>query len=62
MRDHKERRKAAGMPSASLEDNGRTVSLMDRRKRHERRIGNLGVDELQLMLSEMPSPTTKKPS
>ena len=62
MRNHKERRKAASTPSASLEENGRTASLMDRRKQHDRRIGNLGVDELQLMLSEMPSPTTKKPS
>ena len=62
MRNHKERRKAEGIPSVSLEDNGRTTSLVDRRKQRDRRIENLGADELQLMFSEMPSPTTKKPS
>jgi hypothetical protein len=62
MRDRKERRKAVDTPLSPLEDNGRTSSFMERRKHHDRRLENLDVEERQLMFSEMPSPTPKKPS
>ena len=46
MRSHKERRKAEGMPSSvSLEDNGRTSSIVDRGKQHDRRIGSRPSEE-----------------
>jgi hypothetical protein len=62
MRSHKERRKTVDAPTSPVEDNGRATLLKERRKDHDRRIENLDVDERQLMLSEMPAPTTKKPS
>ncbi len=62
MRNHKDRRKTGDAPISPCEDNGRATLLRDRRKDHDRRIENLDIDERQLMLSEMPAPTIKKPS
>jgi len=58
MRSRKDRRGTDSIASFPLEDNDRERVFNERRKPGERRIENLAEDERQLLLSEMPAPTS----
>jgi hypothetical protein len=58
MRNSKDRRGADAIASFPLEDNDRERVFAERRKHGERRIDNLAEEERQLLLSEMPAPTS----
>jgi hypothetical protein len=60
MRHQKDRRTPQATSLFPFRDNA-DVSQRERRKTGERRIENLDAEERQLMLSEMPSPTRRKP-
>ncbi len=62
MRSRKNRRRNPDSFRSSLENNGSTTVAGERRKLRDRRIENLDDDERQLMFSEMPSPTRRKPT
>ena len=58
MRHSKDRRGRNLIASLPLEDNDRERVLAERRKQGERRIDNLEDEERQLLLSEMPAPSS----
>jgi hypothetical protein len=60
MRHQKDRRAPQATSLFPFRDNA-DVSQHERRKTDERRMENLDAEERQLMLSEMPSPTRRKP-
>jgi len=60
MRDVKDRRSPRASALFPFKDNT-DVSQNERRKTSERRMENLDAEERQLMLSEMPAPTWRKP-
>ena len=60
MRHLKDRRVPQATSLFPFRDNT-DVSQRERRKTGERRMENLDAEERQLMLSEMPSPTRRKP-
>ncbi len=60
MRHQKDRRAPQATSLFPFRDNA-DVSQHERRKTDERRMENLDAEERQLMLSEMPSPTQRKP-
>jgi len=59
MRHKKDRRAPQATSLFPFRENG--TSQNERRKTSERRMENLDAEERQLMLSEMPSPTRRKP-
>ena len=61
MRSTKDRRDSTADAIFTLEDSNHEVILEDRRRKKERRLENLDMDERQLLLSEMPSPSSIKP-
>jgi hypothetical protein len=61
MRSTKDRRDSTADAIFPLEDSNHEVILEDRRRKKERRLENLDMDERQLLLSEMPSPSSIKP-
>jgi hypothetical protein len=62
MKQRTDRRKASKEPEDAYEDNGRGQFARERRKRRDRRMENLDLEERQLLLSEMPWLTlTKRP-
>jgi hypothetical protein len=60
MRHSKDRRAPDSLASCPLEDNDREKVYSERRKQGERRIDNMEEEERQLLLSEMPAPTSRK--
>jgi hypothetical protein len=58
MRHLKDRRGADLFASFPLENNDRERVVKERRKHGERRIDNLADEERQLLLSEMPAPSS----
>lgn len=61
MRSTKDRRGNAGDPAFPLEDSDNELVMEDRRKKKERRLEKLELEERQLLLSEMPWLTGRKP-
>ena len=61
MRSTKDRRDSTAEAVFPLEDSNHEVVVEERRSNKERRLENLDMDELQLLLSEMPSPSNIKP-
>lgn len=62
MKERTDRRKDRGGLEDSREDNGRVQFARERRKRRDRRMENLDLEERQLLLSEMPWLTLNKRS
>ena len=60
MRSTKDRRARQAEPAFPLENSQHELVLADRRKRGERRLENLALEERQLLLSEMPCPVPRK--
>ncbi|MEZ5543564.1 MAG: hypothetical protein R3F42_16240 [Pseudomonadota bacterium] len=60
MKHRTDRRKAKDTGHDPLEDNGRAQFARERRKRRDRRMENLDLEERQLLLSEMPWLTLNK--
>jgi hypothetical protein len=60
MRSTKDRRDNATDPAFPLEDSDQELVMEDRRKRKERRLEKLALEERQLLLSEMPWLTGRK--
>ena len=58
MRNSKDRRGSDSIARVPLEDNDRARVFAERRKQSERRLDNLAEEERQLLLSEMPAPTS----
>jgi hypothetical protein len=54
MRNRKDRRQQQPSPDPGYLDNGRTTLAKERRQKRDRRKENLKLEELQLLLSEMP--------
>jgi hypothetical protein len=61
MRSTKDRRDNTADAVFPLEDSDHEVVLEDRRRKKERRLENLDMEERQLQLAEMPSPSSTKP-
>jgi hypothetical protein len=61
MRSTKDRRSNASGPTFPLEDSDHELVMEDRRKKKERRLEKLALEERQLLLSEMPWLTVRKP-
>lgn len=60
MKPRRERRKVSSGTEDPHENNGRGEFARERRKRRDRRMENLDLEERQLLLSEMPWPTLDK--
>lgn len=60
MRSTKDRRDNDTYPAFPLEDSDQELVMEDRRKRKERRLEKLALEERQLLLSEMPWLTGRK--
>lgn len=60
-RKRKDRRHSNTPDAFRLEDEEHGLVLEDRRKRRDRRLENLDVEERQTLLSEMPGVETEKP-
>jgi len=60
MKQRTDRRKSRNEDQDPLEDNGRGQYSRERRKRRDRRMENLDLEERQLLLSEMPWLTLNK--
>ena len=60
MRSTKDRRNTPASPAFPLEDSNQKLVMEDRRKRKERRLEKLALEERQLLLSEMPWLTIRK--
>ncbi len=60
MRNRKDRRHEQPSPDSGYLDNGRTTLAKERRQKRDRRKENLKLEELQLLLSEMPWYTPRK--
>ncbi len=60
MRSTKDRRNSSASPAFPLEDSNQKLVMEDRRKRKERRLEKLALEERQLLLSEMPWLTIRK--
>jgi hypothetical protein len=60
MKHRTDRRKARSGPEDTYENNGRGQHARERRKRRDRRMENLELEERQLLLSEMPWLTLNK--
>ena len=60
MRSTKDRRDNPTNPAFPLEDSDQELVMEDRRKRKERRLEKLALEERQLLLSEMPWLTGRK--
>lgn len=60
MRNTKDRRGNTGDPAFPLEDSDNELVMEDRRKKKDRRLEKLDLEERQLLLSEMPWLTGRK--
>lgn len=60
MKQRTDRRRAGNPAQDPLEDNGRGQFVRERRKRRDRRIENLELEERQTLLSEMPGLTLNR--
>ena len=60
MKQRTDRRRTRSAPQDPHEDNGRGQFARERRKRRDRRMENLELEERQLLLSEMPWLTLDK--
>ena len=60
MRSTKDRRGNASDPAFPLEDSENELVMEDRRKKKDRRLEKLELEERQLLLSEMPWLTSRK--
>jgi hypothetical protein len=60
MRSTKDRRDSAIDAVFPLEDSEHELIMEDRRKKKERRLDNMELEERQLLLSEMPWPAIRK--
>lgn len=60
MRNRKDRRQPPPSPDSGYQDNGRSTLAKERRKKRDRRMENLKLEERQLLLSEMPWFTPRK--
>lgn len=60
MRSTKDRRDNASDPAFPLEDSDNELVMEDRRKKKDRRLEKLDLEERQLLLSEMPWLTGRK--
>lgn len=61
MRSTKDRRENTTAAVFPLEDSHQEIVTEDRRKNRERRLDKLALEERQLLLSEMPWPSIRKP-
>jgi hypothetical protein len=61
MRSTKDRRENTTSAVFPLEDSDQKIVMEDRRKRRERRLDKMELEERQLLLSEMPWPAIRKP-
>ena len=61
MRSSKDRRDGTADPAFPLEDSDQELVMQDRRRSRERRLEKMALEERQLLLSEMPWLTGRKP-
>ena len=61
MRSSNDRRDGTADPAFPLEDSDQELVMQDRRRSRERRLEKMALEERQLLLSEMPWLTGRKP-